>query len=95
MLLKTNKVNLKSKGYYSLSVYKADGTEVLEKKIDNTPNVVTYNGAFALFFTTQNLLGSMTTVVGTGTTEIVRSATSLGSQLAESSASSSTNRSMK
>ena len=95
MLLKTNKVNLKSKGYYSLSVYKADGTEVLEKKIDNTPNVVTYNGAFALFFTAQDLIGSMTTVVGTGTTEIVRSATSLGSQLAESSAASSTNRSIE
>ena len=95
MKLKTAPIKLKSKGYFSLAVYKADGSEVTEKRVSNTENVVTYSGAYNLFFEdpSSNLTSSMKSQVGTGTTELTRASSGLTSLLATTSTSSSANRS--
>ena len=88
MKLKTTPIKLESKGYFGLNVYKEDGSEVLEKRIAPTANVVTYGGAFRLFFNGKfpRLFDVMNTQVGTGTSVITRADTGLTSLLATSSA---------
>ena len=95
MKLKTAPIKLKSKGYFSLAVYKADGSEVTEKRVSNTENVVTYSGAYNLFFEDEyrNLTSRMKSQVGTGTTELTRASSGLTSLLATTSTDSSDNRS--
>ena len=73
-----NKTRIESKGYYSLGVFKEDGTEVKEKAINNVDNVVTFVGAFELLFSTQTYARALTCKVGNSTTERVRSDTTLG-----------------
>lgn len=89
-----NKINLPSKGYYSLSVKDKDGNIVEDKCINNVNNVITYAGAFRALFD-QELTTSYYCKVGTGTTEITRSDTSLGSALAPESSNSSSGRAGK
>jgi len=81
MKIKTSKIPVTSRGSFQLNVYKADGTEVLEKQIKKTENVVTYEGAYAALFD-GNIFGGMRAIVGTGTTEITRTDTSLGNKTA-------------
>ena len=95
MKLKTDKIELGSKGYFGLAVYKKDGTEVVEKRVKNTDNVVTYAGAYSLFFgpVNANLSSSMRSQVGTGTVELTRASTGLTTLLETTSNSSSSLRS--
>jgi len=95
MELKTAPIKLGSKGYFGLAVYKADGTEVTEKRVSDTDNVVTYAGAYNLFFGSSNydLLSRMKTQVGTGTTELTRASAGLTSLLTTTSAYTDSNRS--
>jgi len=80
MQIKTNPVKLGSVGYYSLHVSDAFGSEVVSKRVDRTENVVTYSGAFSIFFE-QSMFGDAYISVGTGTSEITRSQNSLGTQI--------------
>jgi len=95
MEVKTAPIKLGSEGYFGLAVYKADGTEVTEKRVSNTENVVTYTGAYSLFFGGGNadLLSPMYSQVGTGTTELTRASTGITNLLATTSTSSSVSRS--
>jgi len=80
MKIKTNPVQLASKGYYGIKVFKEDGTEVLEKRVEKVDNVVPFTGAYYLFFRslpTANLFCA----VGTSTVERTRTSTSLGNQI--------------
>lgn len=90
--IKTEPVTLGSKGYYSLHVYKEDGTEVVEKRITDSQNVVTYEGAYKLFFD-DKLFSSMYANIGTGTTELTRSASGLSNRFSAPSSSSGASRS--
>jgi len=95
MELKTAPIKLGSEGYFGLAVYKADGTEVAEKRVSDTGNVVTYAGAYNLFFGagSYNLLGAMESQVGTGTTELTRASSGLGNLLATTTTYSDIDRS--
>lgn len=77
--IKTSPINLGAKGYYSLSVYKEDGTEVADKRIEASPNVVTYAGAYDIFFS-NGIFGYYYADIGTGTTELTRSSSGLGNR---------------
>jgi len=86
------KEKLESKGYYSLSVFKEDGTEVVEKAVNKTCNVVTYNGAYTILF--EKRIGiNLSAVVGTGTTELTRSSTGLSNETETSSSNVESDRS--
>ena len=95
MKLKTAPIKLKSEGYFSLAVYKEDGTEVTEKRVSDTGNVVTYSGAYNLFFEdgSYNLFSNMKSQVGTGTTELTRASTGLTNLLATTASLSGSSRS--
>lgn len=89
--IKAEPVKLGSKGYYSLSVYKADGTEVEEKRVDACNNVVTYGGAYSIFFGTA-MFSNYYANIGTGASEITRSSTGLGNRFNATSSGSSASR---
>ena len=95
MKLKTAPIKLKSEGYFSLAVYREDGTEVTEKRVSNTDNVVTYAGAYNLFFENgdYDLFSNMKSQVGTGTTELTRASSGLTNLLATTSSSTGASRS--
>ena len=84
MKIKTNPVQLASKGYYGIKVFKEDGTEVLEKRVEKVDNVVTFTGAYYLFFESRPTV-TMFCAVGTGTVERTRTSTSLDNQTYRSS----------
>lgn len=83
-VIKTDPINLGAKGYYSLNVYKEDGSEVVEKRIKDSQNVVTYDGAYRLFFGGR-MFSSMYANIGTGTTELTRTSPGLGNRFSASS----------
>ena len=78
MKIKTNPITLGSKGYYDLNVYKANGEEVVEKRITGSKNVVTYEGAYKIFFQSGPYAGGYYAKVGTGVSELTRSSLNLG-----------------
>jgi len=84
MQIKSAPIKLESKGYFGLAVFKEDGTEVIEKRREDTENVVTYSGAYSLFFKDSNhsLVSKMKSQVGTGSTELTRNSSGLTSLLA-------------
>ena len=64
-----------TKGYFNLAVKGRDNSDIINKTPD-IENVVTYEGAYTLFF--ENALhSSMNAVVGTGNTELTRSSAGL------------------
>ena len=77
MKIKTDTINLGAKGRYSLKVLDKNGEEVTEKRVEDTKNVVTYDGAYRMLFS-QDLFDDFRARVGTGVTEINRDSTSLG-----------------
>lgn len=79
-IIKTAPISLGSNGYYSLNVYKADGTEVVEKRIEDSGNVVTYEGAYQLFFGNNVMFSTMYANIGTGTSELTRTSVGLGNR---------------
>lgn len=82
--IKAEPVTLGSKGYYSLNVYKSDGTEVVEKRVTDSQNVVTFEGAYQIFFEGR-MFSLMYANVGTGVTELTRSSSGLGNRFSASS----------
>lgn len=77
MEIKTDSIKLGAEGRFALSVFKADGSEVVEKRSGFTDNVVTYSGAYDIFFN-DSMFGNLYASMGTGTTELTRSSPSLG-----------------
>lgn len=77
MKIKTDPIKLGAEGRFRGRVYKADGSEVLEKRTGLTENVVTHYGAHESFFGV-SMFGNLYAAVGTGVNEITRTATSLG-----------------
>lgn len=74
-----NKISLGSKGHFKLEVLR---NGVVSKQTA-TDNVVTYSGAYQSFFGVL-MFGALYAAVGTGTTEITRSSSALGNELARS-----------
>lgn len=89
--MRTNEIKLTSKGFFALSVLNKDGQPVPEKTITKSNNVVTYDGAFDMFFGT-GMFAVMYAVIGTGTTEITRDAHELTSRFPATSGGGSVSR---
>ena len=70
-------LNMAAKGRYGLSILDKNGEIKKEKSIDNNSNVVTYEGAFQILLSI-GIFNNNYAAIGTGTTEIVRTASSLG-----------------
>jgi len=74
-------LNMSAKGRYSLSVLDENGKIKKEKSINNNTNVVTYAGAYnSLTVNGSDIFDFHYAAIGTGTSEIVRAASSLGSE---------------
>jgi len=86
-------IGISAKGRFGISVLDKNGKIKKEKSISNTSNVVTYSGAYqALINSTSSLFGIYTASMGTGTVEITRSATGLGSRASGSTGQTSASR---
>jgi|SRR5690554_4796728 len=93
MKIKTNTTNIGSKGYFSLSVRDKEGNKINNKSIDNSPNVVTYAGAYRILFQdSSGLFGDYKAAIGTGTTEITRENTSLNNVAHQTSSTADASR---
>jgi len=91
--MSNNNINMSSKGKFSICVLDKDGKVKKEKSIGNTLNVVTYEGAYtALIKTYDSVYGVYYANMGTGTTELTRSSTSLGSAVSGNSSTDSVER---
>lgn len=76
----TKTLDMRSKGYYSLTVLDENGNEKPEKSVSCVNNVITFAGAFASLMTTIGPFNSLYAAIGTGSTEILRSAANLGAE---------------
>lgn len=74
-----NKIEMPSKGSYSLRVVNKLGEDVVEKAVKKTSNVVTYQGAYLSLFDSK-LFSNLYAAIGTGSSEITRASTALGAE---------------
>lgn len=76
-----NNINMGAKGYYKLSVLDSFGKEKEEKSVPYVCNVVTFAGAYdALVADSAAIFDGYYAAIGTGTTEITRSNSSLNAE---------------
>jgi len=85
-------LSMSAKGRYGLSILDKNGKIKKEKSIDNNTNVVTYEGAYTALIK-EGIFDSYYAAIGTGTTEIIRSVSSLGAEDSGRSPSASASRS--
>jgi|SRR5690554_13490 len=91
MKIKTDPIDLKTKGRFSLSVMDKFGNELKEKRIEDCSNVVTYEGAYKIFFG-GGTFSDYHAVIGTGVSEITRTSQGLGNQVHKSSQTATASR---
>jgi len=78
MKIKTTPINLGAKGHFSLHVHRPDGSEIVEKRVSASENVVTYEGAYHIFFSINGMGRSYNALLGTSAEERTRNSIGLG-----------------
>lgn len=76
------RINMGSRGYYSLAVLDKDGNTIKDKSsVIPTQNVITYAGAY-YSLVDYHMFGNLYAEIGTGTVERTRASTALGAAVA-------------